>query len=81
MAAPAFGHGYTMEAWKSMAKAWPKHGEAGNEAAVRVQRHSTFATDNPRSGGSGIWVLKGGWGMWHRSTTIGTLHKTLVASA
>jgi hypothetical protein len=28
MAAPAFGHGYTIRAWRSMEKAWPKHGES-----------------------------------------------------
>jgi hypothetical protein len=48
---------------QSMAKAWRKHGEAGKEAAMKVPRHSTFATENPRLCVSGIWVLKGGWGM------------------
>jgi hypothetical protein len=28
MAAPAFGHGYTIRAWRSMAKARTKHGES-----------------------------------------------------
>jgi hypothetical protein len=28
MAALAFGHGSTIRAWSSMAKAWPKHGQS-----------------------------------------------------
>jgi hypothetical protein len=61
MAAPGFGPGYTIPAWSSMAKAWRKHGEAGNEVAMRVPRHSTFAIGNPRLSVSGIWVLNGDW--------------------
>jgi hypothetical protein len=36
MAAPAFGHGYTMEAWSSMAKAWRKHGESMEKRKTKL---------------------------------------------
>jgi hypothetical protein len=48
---------------QSMEKALRKHGEAEKEAAKRVPRHSTLTTENPRRSGSGICVLKRGWGM------------------
>jgi hypothetical protein len=37
MPAPAFGHGYTIQAWNSIAKAWRKHGQSMEKQVTKLQ--------------------------------------------
>jgi hypothetical protein len=36
MATPAFGHGYPIQAWRSMAEAWRKHGESMEKRETKL---------------------------------------------